>query len=342
MPPRTDSDSQRRSRQEEARAAARSLVDLIETNASADQCLLVALRLARLQRDEEARLWLQLELRGYAGWGDLPALGRCEKYARAGRVNAKGALWTLSLPEAEAQVRACEAALTAVKTHGPIPIAENHTAKSATAELLGQLQQYQTGRGTALKDAVARLSALRVGLHAYATESLIALEFSELAQDVVGRARERVDVFVRAHAPAAAESLVAITDRLREGTTEAHAQALVSCRRLLKTVADTVFPPQAALRKDARGKERKVGEEEYKNRILAFFEDRLSGSTRDIAVAEVEHLAARVDAVYEKNCKGVHTNVTAHEAELATIHTYLIIAEIARAAEEVPPSDPAV
>lgn len=42
------------------------------------------------------------------------------------------------------------------------------------------------------------------------------------------------------------------------------------------------------------------------------------------------HLAARLDAVYEKACKGVHNEVDNGEAQLTVIHTYLFLAEVAR------------
>jgi hypothetical protein len=46
-------------------------------------------------------------------------------------------------------------------------------------------------------------------------------------------------------------------------------------------------------------------------------------------------LAARLDAIYEKTCKGVHAEVTAQEARLAVINTYLFIGEVANVSSPI-------
>ena len=74
-----------------------------------------------------------------------------------------------------------------------------------------------------------------------------------------------------------------------------------------------------------------MGSDEYKNRLLAFVDREIkSESSQSVVAAEIEHLAARLDAVYEKTCKGVHSDVSKDEARLAVIQTYLFVAEIAR------------
>lgn len=78
-----------------------------------------------------------------------------------------------------------------------------------------------------------------------------------------------------------------------------------------------------------------MGSEQYKNRILAFLSDTASDISQGIIEAEIEHLAARVDAVYEKACKGVHADVSEHEARMAVMCTYLLIGEVARHADSI-------
>jgi hypothetical protein len=146
-----------------------------------------------------------------------------------------------------------------------------------------------------------------------------------------------VDSFISTLPPTAAEQLVAVTERLNEGSGESLSHALTSCRRLLATVADVVFPPQSEPRTDRKGKDRQVGAEHYKNRLLAFLEDHVaSGGTSDIIASQLDHLAARLDAVYEKACKGVHADVDQAEARLVIIQTYLFLAEVARYATGLP------
>ena len=85
---------------------------------------------------------------------------------------------------------------------------------------------------------------------------------------------------------------------------------------------------------DAAGKSRKVGAEEYKNRLLAFLDRQMSSkTTSSMAQAELEAAASRVDALYEKACKGVHSEVTSDEVRLVLISVYLLLAEVVRLSE---------
>ena len=157
----------------------------------------------------------------------------------------------------------------------------------------------------------------------------IAIELGDIAQDIFEGARSAVDSFVRAHCPKAAEKLIAINERMSDKSGESRTAALTSCRRLLMTVADSMFPARDSEWMDGTGKSRKVGVEQYKNRLLAYLAEQESASSQEIILSGIEHLAARLDAVYEKTCKGVHVEVSEQEARLAVIHTYLFIGEVA-------------
>lgn len=168
-------------------------------------------------------------------------------------------------------------------------------------------------------------------VHHWASATLVALEFGAVAESSFEAARRQVDEFVRAQCPKAAEQLLAAEQRLQEGDAEALSAALTACRRLFMTIADAVFPARAEPRKDRLGKTRVVDQDAYKNRLLAFMEERIaSDSTLAILEAQIGHAAERLDAVYEKACKGVHANITEAEARLAVMETYLLLSEVAR------------
>jgi hypothetical protein len=175
---------------------------------------------------------------------------------------------------------------------------------------------------------------MRAALHSYATDNYLALEFGGVAEDLFASARATVDSFVRATCPRAAENLTAISERLVSNDPESRSAALTACRRLLQTVADAVFPPQDTPYTDTAGKQREVTLAHYKNRLLAFAESRIkSSSTRSILSSELQYLSARLDALYEKTCKGVHDEVGVSEARLAVMATYMFLAEIASISE---------
>jgi hypothetical protein len=325
-------DASIRSRIDEARSAVRELLNEIESqDFPVERYLMKAKRLARLLRDLDAQKWLDYELKGYPDKLSFSELGTCKRYAESGGRLTDGKYWQLSLPSLEARCKADEATLSSFNVNQPLAVAENFVVARATAELMSKQTNLLNRKKSDYQQNVSLLSSLKGSIHSYATECYLAIEFSDIAQDIFEQTREDVDAFIRANCPEAAEKVVAINERMREDEAESRAAALTSCRRLLMSVADAIFPATQDSYIDGKGKTRKVGQEQYKNRLVAFLEKRLqSESTVAILTSEIEHLAARLDAVYEKNCKGVHDTVTAEEARLAVIQTYLMIAEISR------------
>ena len=321
------------SRIQEAKSVARSLLDDLElANSSAGSILMKARRLARLMRDGDAHVWLELEATGYPEKFDFSLLGTCRKYAQAGsRVEANGNYWKASLSEMEAFLESDEAILDSIRsTSNPSPTAKDHVAKTATQALMANHLQVQTNHRKRHAQNKKLYVGLRSAVHSYATDVFIALELGDAAEDIFESVRTSIDAFIASYYPRGAEKLNAINDRMIDGTQEGFVAALTSCRRLLLDVADGIFPAQPIPYVDRSGNNRAVGKNEYKNRILAFL-DRSSTSRGSVEIIEsgLSHLAARLDAIYEKTCKGVHAEVTAQEARLAVINTYLFIGEVA-------------
>lgn len=325
-----------------AREVAAILLNELEMDATPIiQCLMKAKRLARLLRDNDAQQWLDLETRGYPSNFDFNTIGSCLKYVyQGGRITDDKKYWLVSLPELEATIKADESAIAnlrfpsnlspSISSSNPNELTGawiQGAINSLTEKFLKQLNQ--------LRDSYVKntkfFNALKSALHNYVADVQLALSLGDVAEDIFEEARGVVDFYIRSTCPKATEQLLAIHERLREGDTEALAQAMTSCRRLICTVADAVFPPRDELYTDPSGKNHKVGSDEYKNRLLAFIETRNNGVMNiDILISELEHLAARLDAVYEKMCKGIHAHVSRDEARLAIIHTYIFIAEVAR------------
>jgi hypothetical protein len=324
--------SEKSTRIAEARSVAASLLDDLESSSlSVEKLLMRAKRLARLMRDADAQLWLDYETKGYPKGFGFYTLGSCEVYAiSSGRYDeGAGTYSAMSLPEIEAKVYGAQVSLDGFS---PVAVGsvKNYLEKSATEEMLGNQIKLQVANRDSYSGYKAKFASLIAGLHNYATDMYLALELGDAAQDIFEGARNEIDSFVRAHCPKAAEKIVAINERITENSTESRTAALTSCRRLLMTVADSLFPASDLDWKDAKGKARKVGEEQYKNRLLAYMSERTdSRSNEAIIGSELEFLAARLDAIYEKTCKGVHVDVNAQEAKLAVIHTYLFLGELA-------------
>ncbi len=329
----------------EARATAQALLDELELGAAPIMnSLMKAKRLARIMRDADAQEWLELEARGYPQKFVFSRLGSCLRYARTGgRITPDDRYYFMSLPQCEAEVASGHATLEGIRFPSTIaPSVSSSNPNELTgiylANAVGKLTEaYQSSLAhtkKALSQNVLMFNGLKSALHSYAADCYCALSLSDAATSLFESSRAKVDNFVRNNAPKAADQLTAAFQRFESGDPEALSHALTSCRRLLQTVADAVFPPQPAPFVDSRGKERKVGAEEYKNRLMAFFDRRLAGdSSKAIIEAELGHLAERVDALYNKVCKGVHADVGVDEVRLVLLSTYVFLGEVVRVVE---------
>jgi hypothetical protein len=328
-----------------ARQAVAELLQILEDGTGGiDRALFKAQRVARLLRDADAQLWLDKELRGYPPDFPSMSLGACAKYAARWYTN--GAMLTTSLPELEAQVRATETVLALVRPPTFSTHAENYIVAGATKDVLDHVTTDVNARIEQHRSAVRMFNGLKTSLHQYAADTFVALELGDYAEGIFEAARADVDRFVSEKCPRAADQLVAAGEQMRDGGSEARSAALTACRRLLLSVADTVFPGRDEPHVGRDGKKRGVGADQYKNRLLAFIETRLvDAGSLDTVEAQLGRTASLVDAVYESACKGVHANVSAAEARIIVIQTYLLVAEVARlaggggaVAERSPPS----
>ena len=106
------------------------------------------------------------------------------------------------------------------------------------------------------------------------------------------------------------------------------ANAVHSCRRILVDLADALYPPRQEP-VVVGGKEIKVGEEQYINRLVQFIAGRAESKTyRDVVGTDLSSIGKRLDAINDAVCKGTHTEISQDEASRYIIHTYLLISDI--------------
>ncbi len=99
----------------------------------------------------------------------------------------------------------------------------------------------------------------------------------------------------------------------------------LSCRKILKYVADKVFPPQDYKYKTKDGREWIVKDSNFRNRLVCFI-DRNSGSK--IVRGECEMIEIYFKELIEDVQDGVHKDLSLHDAGMIALHTYLVIAEV--------------
>jgi hypothetical protein len=159
------------------------------------------------------------------------------------------------------------------------------------------------------------------------------LTYANVNERIFDRFRSRVDGLLAQGAPAVLDQFSAVYRRLREATkdpaaplTEDLAQAVTTCRRILKAVADHLLPgiPGAATETGAS-----LNDAAYRNRIYQFIKDNVaSEATADTVKAALGGLYDRFAALDKLANKGVHAELGIYEAELCAISTYLVAGEL--------------
>jgi len=169
------------------------------------------------------------------------------------------------------------------------------------------------------------------------------LSYIGVNADIFERHRLRMESFLSRISPQVLEQFTAAYRRARDDDAESKAHALTTCRRILESVADAVFPGQAEPITDSSGKLRKVGAENYVNRLWMYLDEAMSASThREILLATLQDFGSRIDKVYSLTNKGVHSNVTQAEVDTCVMQTYLLVGEILRIFEDSSKAGPAV
>lgn len=181
------------------------------------------------------------------------------------------------------------------------------------------------------------LAQRRATIYEYVSRTYYELKFSGIVGDIFSRVRQRVDKQLGALVPDATKKLTAAYDNLRSENPEDWANAVHSCRRLLQAVADAIYPPTADKVIEENGKQRtvKLGVDAYKNRIIAFVDDRSDSQRfKDIVGSHLSFLGDRLDSVFLATQKGSHAEVSQEEADRYVVYSYLLVGDLLSLVDE--------
>jgi hypothetical protein len=311
------------------------------------QILLKCRRLARLVGDEQGGKWLDFELHGYY---QLPKDVSREEFLahfdRFGRLQDKekqtGFIEPLATLEQQIDTEKLVIQSCQVPSSIQASSAQTYLPDSASATV-----QWVLGRLRDLNQAISKKQAI-IGrvmgfAHSYTLRWYNELHYSDIAQSIFERRRAEVDGKLKDVCPIALEQFVSAYERLRSGSAEDWSQALLSCRRILKSFADAVFTPKSAPYIDKNGVEHEVSEDKYINRLIAFIEQRISSDTLGALVrSQVESLGMRLAAIHDETHKAVHAEVTRQEADSTVLLTYLLLSDMVDLIEDADKPGPEI
>ena len=145
--------------------------------------------------------------------------------------------------------------------------------------------------------------------------------YSDSLRDGFDILKEKIDDKLLDLNPIIAEQLMISFKGMNSKVAEERSQALTTARRFLKELADTIYPP----RETPIG-ERKLGEEQYVNRIWAFMDEAIeSKGDKASAKSLVDLIGLNIQNLYKGTNKGVHAEVSEVQSVLFIFQIYIMV-----------------
>lgn len=308
-----------------------------------------ALRVATLRQDATAEAWLHMELHGMrieegthvrnrellsrlsALLGPDEAQRRWETMASSlmARRTIKQAgddgILAHGVAELELITKSIRALANAPITPGMTPI------DTGLASMDRDKARVQSAPILLERDSI--LERIKDAAYTYVLEAEAQLLAGEAIPDVIAQGRAFVEKQLAARAPAALEALRAAEKSSVSGEREAASHTATSCRRAIKSLADSLYPPGPPV-KGSDGVERKMDDEHYRNRLTEYVVSHRGRSTHaDLLGSNIVALGTRLKSLDDLASKGVHADLSRAEVESCVSWVYMLAADLLRVEE---------
>lgn len=290
-------------------------------------------RLARLLNDFSLQVIMGYEVSGYPRtisgihndiWNLGQIAGRVYEELNKTSNKSEKKMYLSGIEELEDLLRVYDKSLDAVQE-------PNTTSTEGWAYRLAQDRSLERRvMREQISDVSRKLAERRKFIYEYVLQKHYELKFSGIADDIFARVRLSVDQRVGNLVPDAVKKFTAIYENLQSENPEDWSNAVHGCRRILQSLADTIFPPTADRAVAGSTRVIKLGKENYINRLVTFVEDHSpSQRFREIVGSHLYYMGNRLDSIYEAANKGSHdTIVYREEADRYVVFTYLLIGDI--------------
>lgn len=290
--------------------------------------LLKCQRLCRLLNDDFGRKLFFYEITGYEHKGGLPQeMTEIARFAGRATTNEKGeeSFWINTIPTLESEIESNKIRLSAASDPN-ISISSANPNQMITAPMGNMFERRDiTKRITQDESLIQRILG---NLYQYIINIYYKLKYEGMIDDIFSQSIEEMTHKIGSICPELLKKVDSISSNLTSENPEDWANAVHSCRRMLKDLADVLYPPQESIKKE--GKTIKLGEENYINRLVQYIDGCLTvGKTfKDVIITDLESIGKRLDAIYEATNKGTHADVSNDESKRYVMHTYFLISDI--------------
>lgn len=290
-----------------------------------------ALRLARLVGDTSAMKWLNLEFSGYS---TNPLGVPPEEWTIGARslrhFQEKDKNNTIQTYMRLESVGRIEAEIEGARNQLQVCVDPNISVTSSNPNQYVFSPAGNSFERNNLRSGIVKwtsvLERVKSSIYNYVLQQYYELKFGDISENVFERVRNRVNNLLSEVCPSAIKELVSAYENLSSENERDWSNAANSCRRLLKEVADVLYPPVT----NGKGKsDHKLTEDAYKNRLIAFVENKSKSEKFNMVIgSNLSFIVDRLDAINEFQSKGVHKVIAKEDAERLVVYTYLVIGDI--------------
>lgn len=286
------------------------LDDLELSRSSGESLILKASRLARIVGNSEIKEWLSFELGGYKSSNDISIkyMGITGRWTK--KEENKG--YWVPLAQIDALIEAEKSKLSVMR----IPDSAgdyNHAATIATRAMNETSANISRFTGIRSK-VIARL-------HSFITDVYYEKLFDNLTESIFEQYQRDVDSLISEKCHDVLDQIPSVMERLSHGEQEPISHALTTCRRIIESFADSIFPPTDDTL-DIGGNILKLDAGKHQNRINAYIHYRCESKSRK------QKFRQNLANLFDRVSTGVHTDVTPEEARALFLNTYLFLGEV--------------
>lgn len=288
-------------------------------------------RLARITNNQNAMNLFQYELAGYPkdNNGYIPAdafnLARYANRVTYDKEKNDELMFSETVAELESQLESAKVRMT-VAYDRDVSISSSNPVQHVYAPMGNFLERSTLSK--IISDTSKKINQLKAAYHNYALGVYYELKFSGITEGIFEKRKLSIDNYLLKNLPETLGKFVSAYENLRSKNQEDWANAVHSCRRIIKDIADFLYPP-CEEEIEVNGKKYKLNEERYIMRLKQFIKQKSSSEKFiEIVGSHLDYIGDRVDSIYEATTKGSHAVINQDEAERYVIYSYLLLGDI--------------
>lgn len=290
--------------------------------------ILKCLRLCRLLGDEFGIKLFGYEVSGYASDDENKLLpDSVEKANFVGRQNKQNAgyYFTASLANIEEMIEANKIRLSSAIDPN-ISVSSSNPNQYVFAPIGNGIERKSISEN--ISSNTRLLNNVKGHIYKYMLNINYALKYGSVIEGIFSEDIARVNKKLSNICPEAIRIFNSVYENIDSANSEDWANAVHSCRRILKEVADSLYPP-SDVPVVGKNKTVNVSEGNYINRLVLYIEDHSASKTyASVVGTTLSSIGKRLDAINDAACKGTHEKVTQEEAKRYIIYTYMTLADI--------------